>query len=166
MQIHSRSLSATDFEHMRALLLKEGPNEWNYLTNESIDAQFALIAAGKAIAVLAEENIIVGFAVLIFRESCPSKLVKYNLLPQIAYINDVVVSREQSGKGIGCRLLLKAVSLAKKEDCSHVYIERHEENIASAGMMRKASFEDVETFYDPTKRTTGSRNTTVLCKST
>lgn len=151
---------------MRDLLLQEGPNEWNYLSDESIGHQFALIESGEAIAVLAEEDEIVGFAVLIFGESCPSKLGEYAALPEIAYINDVVVSAAQSGKGLGSQLLLKAVSLAGGKGCSQVYIERHEENAASAGMMRKAEFVAVETFDDREKRPTGSRRTTVLWKGT
>ena len=166
MKVDSRKLEESDYADMRALLSKEGPNEWNYITDQSIDNQFSLIEKGKAVAVLAEENEIVGFSVLIFRESCPKKLKKYVALSQIAYINDVVVSQAQGGKGLGCRLLLEAVSLAGEEGCNQVYIERHEENAASAGMMQKAGFDEVETFYDPDKRSSGSRNTTVLCKST
>lgn len=166
MIVDSRQLKESDYAEMRSLLLKEGPNEWNYITEESIDHQFSLIEKGKAVVVLAEENEIVGFSVLIFKESCPKKFIKYADLSQIAYINDVVVSRAQGGKGLGCRLLLKAVSLAGVAGCSQVYIERHEENAASAGMMRKAGFDEVETFQDPQKRSSGSMNTTVLCKRT
>lgn len=43
-----------------------------------------------------------------------------------------------------------------------VFIERHEENAGSAGMMRKAGFREVRTFNDPERRATGSRRTT-LC---
>jgi hypothetical protein len=56
--------------------------------------------------------------------------------------------------------------LSGDAQCEKVYIERHEENLASAGMMRKASFKLVGTFYDPQKRTAGSRNTSVLVKNT
>jgi len=162
MKIHSRKLSETDFQIMRELLLKEGPNEWNYITNESVDHQFNLINQGRALAVVAEEVSIVGFAILIIKEACPQKLSKYSILSDIAYVNDVVVASSQSGKGLGCQLLKESIKLAGNEKCSRVYIERHEENMASAGMMRKSSFELVETFHDPNKRTTGSRNTSVL----
>ncbi len=163
MKIHSRQLDETDLQAMRELLLKEGPNEWNYITDESIDHQFQLIKQGKALAVIAEETSIVGFAVLIIKEASPSKLSKYSVLLDIAYINDVVVASSQSGKGLGSQLLKESIKLAGNEKCTNVYIERHEENLASAGMMRKAGFELVETFHDPNKRTTGSRNTSVLC---
>ena len=50
----------------------------------------------------------------------------------------------------------------RKRDLKEVFIERHEENLASAGMMRKAAFSHVETFHDPAKRTSGSRNSSIL----
>ena len=162
MKIHSRQLIESDFQAMRELLLEEGPNEWNYITDESIDHQFQLLSEGKALAVVAEESSIIGFAVLIIKEACPSKLSKYAVLSDIAYINDVVVSSSQSGKGLGTQLLKEAIKLAGTTKCNNVYIERHEENLASAGMMRKAGFELVENIYDPNKRTTGSRKTSVL----
>jgi L-amino acid N-acyltransferase YncA len=166
MKVHSRQLYAADFEQMRKILLRDGPNEWNYITDESIELQFQLIRDGKAIAVLAEKNEITGFAILIFKEACPSKLSQHSHLSTMAYINDVVVNINYSGKGIGSTLLQKAIELAQKEQCEKVYIERHEENLASAGMMRKASFQIIDTFYDPKKRTSGSRNTSLLVIST
>lgn len=162
MQIHSRKLNEADFQAMKDLLLKEGPNDWNYITNESIAHQFELINQGKALAVLAEDTSIVGFAVLIIKEACPAKLSRHGALSDIAYINDVVVASSQSGKGLGSRLLKESIKIAGNNKCSNVYIERHEENLASASMMRKAGFNLVETFYDPEKRSTGSKNTSVL----
>lgn len=166
MKIHSRPLDETDFNQMREIFLRDGPNDWNYITNESIDLQFQLILDGNALAVLDEEDDIAGFAVLIFKEACPSKLSKYSDLSTMAYINDVVVSSRHTGKGIGSHLLKKAVEFARKEQCQKVFIERHEENLASAGMMRKVTFEVVDTFYDPKKRSVGSRKTSVLAIST
>ncbi|GDY24692.1 GNAT family N-acetyltransferase [Agarivorans sp. Toyoura001] len=161
MNIHSRELLNTDFQSMKELLLTEGPNLWNYITEESINQQFTLIVNGDAVAVLLEDKAIVGFAILIFKRACPEKLNQYDDLSNIAYINDVVIAASQSGKGLGSLLLKEAVRLASLQQCSKVYIERHEENLASGGMMRKAGFEIVETFYDPNKRSSGSRNTTI-----
>jgi GNAT superfamily N-acetyltransferase len=165
MKVHSRALNVADFEQMKNLLFRDGPNDWNYITDESVEQQFELIKHGKAVAVIAEESEINGFAILIFKEACPSELSQYSNLSTMAYINDVVVNKNYNGKGIGSTLLKTAIKLAKKEQCKKVYIERHEENLASAGMMRKASFNIVDTFYDPNKRTTGSRNTSVLVKN-
>ena len=166
MKIHTRPLTEIDIKQIHQLFLTDAPNEWNYLTQDSIDSQFQLIKDGKATAVLAEDNEIAGFAVLIFKEACPEYLNQYAKLSSIAYINDVVVSKHHSGKGIGSKLLQKAVGIAKDNQCAEVYIERHEENLASAGMMRKADFDIVNTFFDPEKRTAGSRKTSILCKKT
>jgi ribosomal protein S18 acetylase RimI-like enzyme len=103
--------------------------------HESINLQFQLIRDGKALAVLAEDNEINGFAILIFKEACPSKLSQYSDLSTMAYINDLVVNINYSGKGIGSTLLKKAIELAHKGQCEKVYIERYEENLALAGMM-------------------------------
>ena len=119
------------------------------ITEASIELQFQLIQNNKALAVISEENEISGFAVLILKETCPSKLTKYADLASIAYINDVVVSANHSGKGISSILLDKAVEYAGEAKCEKVYIERHEENLASAGMMRKPQFEIVDTFHGP-----------------
>ena len=162
MNIHTRHLEMPDFQAMRELLLTEGPNEWNYITDESIAHQFQLIADGTAMAVLAEDEKIAGFSVVIFGQGCPQKLSKYDDLSEIAYIKDVVVSSSQSGKGLGTLLLEESIGQARTNRLKKVYIERHEENLASAGMMRKAGFEIVETLHDPQKRATGSRNTSVL----
>ena len=151
---------------MRALMLKGGANEWNHITDTSIGLQFQLIQDNNALAVIAEENEIAGFAILILKEACPSKLTKYTGLASIAYINDVVVSANHSGKGIGSTLLDKAVDYAGKAKCAKVYIERHEENLESAGMMRKSQFEIVDTFHDPEKRSSGSRKTSILVRPT
>jgi len=166
VKIHSREIDDTDFEQMHTLLLKDGPNDWNYITEESIALQFQLIRNKQATAVLAEENGIHGFSVLVFKQACPAKLSKYDELCSIAYINDVVVSSDHSGKGIGSKLLQESINLARIEKCKRVYVERHEENLASAGMMRKAGFELVETFLDREKRSSGSRNTSILAIST
>ncbi len=166
MKIHSRDLNDSDLIKMRKILLEDGPNNWNFLTNESFNHQFQLIKEGKALAVLAEDDEIVGFAVLIFREHSPEKLEKYAKLSSLDYINDVVVSRTRSGQGIGNKLLNECIVIAKNRASEAVYIERHEENLASAGMMLKAGFEIVETYYDPSKRFVGSKSTTVLKKYT
>ena len=197
VKISSRKqLTESEREHMKTLLLKEGPNEWNYLTEESVTTQFDYIQNGNALVVIAEDDNddnndndndkskIVGFAVLILGAACPAKLSKYhqasllnNNNNNVAYINDVVVAKKMAGQGVGTRLLLECVSIVidassttrggeseNNHGTAAVYIERHEENAASAGMMRNAGFELVETIFDPAKRRSGSRKTSILVK--
>jgi GNAT superfamily N-acetyltransferase len=166
MKIHSRLLEEIDFKNIKELLLKDGINEWNYITEESINNQFQLIKEGKASVILAEKNEIIGFAILIHEEFGLDIYRKYGDLASTASINDVVVSKDHSGKGIGSKLLNECISVARQLHFHTVYIERHEENLASAGMMRKSGFQIIETFYDSKKRFSGSKNTTVLKKNT
>ena len=161
LNIISRKLTDSDLKNMKTLLFNEGPSEWNYLTEDSVNEQIDLIREGKALAVVAEDDGIFGFAVLILGHACPRKLSKYQSLDQIAYIKDVVVGKKLAGQGVGTKLLLECLSIAKDKNFDDVYIERHEENLASAGMMKKAGFELVETIYDPAKRFSGSRNTSI-----
>ena len=161
MKVVSRKLIEDDYNNMKSLLLSHGRNEWNYISEESINRQFQNLKKNMAQAILAEDIEIVGFAILLFQDACPEKYAKYESLGNIACIGDVVVNKNYSGKGIGSKLLSKSIALAKRQNISTIFIERHEENLASAGMMRKAGFEIVETFYDPGKRHSGSRNTTV-----
>lgn len=166
MKIHSRPLQIADFEQIKKILYRDGLNDWNYLTAESVEAQFQLIREGTALAVLAETDEIIGFAILIFKQACPEKLCQYADLSTLAYINDVAVNALYRGQGIGSRLLNKSIEIARHAQCDQVFIERHEENLASAGMMRKAAFSVVDTFYDPQRRTVGSRNTALLARRT
>lgn len=168
MKIHCRNLHDIDYLNMRSILLKDGVNDWNYITEDSIATQFSLIDEGKASVALAEveEGEIIGFAVVIHSDAFPTKLAKYTDFSDIAYIKEVVVSKSHCGKGLGSKLVQECVLIARSRNASNVFVERHEENAASARMMRKAGFEVVDTFYDPEKRSTGSRKTVVLAKCT
>lgn len=77
------------------------------------------------------------------------------------YICEAVVHRAQAGRGIGARLLTAAIDVLAARGLREVYIDRHEENAASAGMMRKAGFVEIDTFAEPARRPHGSGRTTV-----
>jgi len=79
------------------------------------------------------------------------------------YVNEAVVRRDQTGRGVGTRLLKEALASLATMGVQMVFIDRHEENLASAGMMRRAGFVEVETYPDPRRRTHGSGRTTVCC---
>jgi ribosomal protein S18 acetylase RimI-like enzyme len=155
---------------LKNLLWDQGPNEWNYLTEEGVDAELALIEQGNAIAMAAVESDylhsdkdqIIGFAILMDGVVSPDYLTKYYTLNELCYIGDVVVSQAYSGQGIATKLLELCIKEAKDQRVQAVLIERHEENLASAGMMRKAGFQVIDTFHDPNKRSSGSRNTAIL----
>ncbi|WP_409418659.1 N-acetyltransferase family protein [Marinomonas sp. RS-M-Aa-14] len=158
-----RPAAVEELADVKALLWDQGPNKWNYLTEESVETEFALVEQGSAMVMVAVDNEqIVGFAVLMDGEVSPDYLAKYYALDDICYIGDVVVSSAYSGQGIATKLLECCIESSKEKRASVVLIERHEENLASAGMMRKAGFQVVDTFSDPGKRSVGSRKTAIL----
>ena len=163
-----RQAALEELADVKKLLWDQGPNEWNYLTEEGVDAEFSLIEQGSAAAMVAVDSLgadssqIIGFAVLIDGAVSPDYLTKYSAHNELCYIGDVVVSQAYSGQGIATKLLECCIEKSKEKRASVILIERHEENLASAGMMRKAGFQVIDTFHDPDKRSSGSRNTAIL----
>ncbi len=161
--IKYRKALLEDIPTLKKLLWKYGPNEWNYLTQEGVDGEFKLLNKGTALAIVAtSEDEIVGFSVLIDGSESPKYLSKYCKIEEMCFIGDVLVSSLYSGKGIATKLLEACLNESKNKAISTVLIERHEENLASASMMKKAGFHIVDTFYDPDKREAGSRNSVIL----
>ena len=161
--VEYRQAYLKELDEVKAVLWDYGPNEWNHLTSEGVEAEFSLVENGNAQVIVAiNDNEIIGFAVLIDGLFCPNYLKKYCQMEQMKFVGDVVVSSLHSGKGVATKLLEECLSAAKTHKVSTVLIERHQENLASAGMMRKAGFEIVDTFYDPEKRVVGSRNSVIL----
>lgn len=162
--IRYRTGQTDEIEQLKSLLWEYGPNEWNYLTEDGVDEEFALVENRQAEVIVAtESDEIVGLAVLIDGAFCPDYLTKYGNLNQIAFVGDVVVAAPHEGKGIATNLLKTCLAKASEKGIKQILIERHEENLASAGMMKKAGFEVIDTFYDPQKRSAGSRNS-VICE--
>ncbi len=163
--IKYRKATLDELGELIALLWKEGPNEWNYLTQEGVENEFLLVENGSATAFVATDSEeIIGMAVLIKGSACPEYLLKYGTVADMYFIGDVVVVSSHSGQGIATQLLKICIEDAKGRNAKRVLIERHEENKASAGMMRNAGFNLIDTFYDPEKRESGSRNTCILEK--
>ena len=71
--------------------------------------------------------------------------------------------RDWVGQGLGTRLLREALASLSSRGVSSVFIDRHEENLASAGMMRRAGFVEMDTYADPRRHPHGSGRTTVCC---
>lgn len=157
-----RHAEAADIPAMSAFIFEHGANQWNYLPEADVAAHLAAIAEGKAQAVLAEaDGALAGFVTFMSART----MVRYQSMDRVGYphgyVCEAVVHRECAGKGLGSRLLRAAVEELCRQGFKEIYIERHEENMASAGMMRKAGFVEVATFDDPERRASGSRRTTV-----
>ena len=147
---------------LEALILDHGANIWNYLPEDGIRAHLADIAQGidHGVVALLGSDILgaVTFGLSAdFDRYLPAQL---RGTPQ-GYVSEAVVRRDRVGQGLGTRLLREALAVLSTMGVQWVFIDRHEENVASAGMMRRAGFVEVETYADPRRRPHGSGRTTV-----
>ncbi|MDA7088639.1 GNAT family N-acetyltransferase [Pseudomonas sp. SA3-5] len=159
-----RQAQDRDIDNLCALIFEHGPNPWNHLPQDEVAAHLQGIAAGAVQALLAErEGELLGF--VSYRQS--RDFARYQPAPRRAqvhaYICEAVTHRDMAGQGLGSHLLRQVVSLLAEQGLHDIYIERHEENAASAGMMRKAGFVEIESYADPDRRPHGSGRTTVCC---
>lgn len=162
-ELQIRMARADDITGMCALIFEHGENPWNHLPRAEVTAHLQNISDSSVEAVLAERaGELLGFVSF--------QVTRYFAGYQAAersdwvqgYICEAVIRREMAGQGLGSRLLGKAVARLAELGVVDIYIDRHEENAASAGMMRKAGFVEIETYADPERRPNGSRRTT-LC---
>lgn len=158
-----RLADAGDIAELCAFLFEHGPNPWNFLPPDAVEAHLRGIADGAVLAVLGErEGWLAGFVSMCLSSDFHAhQPADRRDLPQ-GYVYEAVVHRELAGQGLGTRLLRAAMSRLVALGAKDIYIERHEENAGSAGMMRKAGFREVLIFDDPSRRPNGSRRTT-LC---
>lgn len=143
-------------------ILTQGANEWNWLPLAGVQAHVDDIAHGRARAVLAlDDGQLLGAVTFCLTD----EFSRYQLPTQAqirhGYVCEAVVRADQAGRGLGTKLLQQAIALMAAQGVRTVYIDRHEENAASAGMMRKAGFVEIDTFAEPARRPHGSGRTTV-----
>lgn len=151
---------------LEALIFDHGANSWNYLPEDGIRAHLADIARGRDHGRVAlRDGDILGVVTFglntDFDRYVPAPL---RGTPQ-GYVSEAVVRRERVGQGLGTRLLREALAVLSTMGVQRVFIDRHEENKASAGMMRRAGFVEIDTYSDPRRRPHGSGRTTVCCFS-
>ncbi|MEN0106421.1 MAG: GNAT family N-acetyltransferase [Pseudomonas sp.] len=157
-----RNAQTEDIGELTALLLEHGPNPWNYLPEDDVRAHLQAIADGSVEAVVAQQGErIVGFVSYIRTWQFADQQPAARRDEAHGYICEAVVHRDLAGQGLGSTLLEQAVAQLGEKGLVDIYIDRHEENAASAGMMRKAGFSELHTYADPERRPNGSRRTTV-----
>lgn len=166
MAVRLAPARGVDVPALAELILTHGPNAWNWLPAEGVQSHFLDIAAGRAHAVLAwQGRQLVGAATYCLTDQFRRYQAGDRADAQHGYVCEVVVAPEHAGRGLGSRLLGEVNTRLAALGVREIYIDRHEENAASAGMMRKAGFEEVETFAEPARRPHGSGRTTV-CRLT
>lgn len=147
---------------LQALIFDHGANSWNYLPEDGIREHLDDIAQGRAHGVLASQD---GHLLGAVTFGLSTAFDRY-LPPQTSgtpqgYVSEAVVRRDRVGQGLGTRLLREALAALSAMGVQAVFIDRHEENLASAGMMRRAGFVEIETYDDPRRHPHGSGRTTV-----
>jgi GNAT superfamily N-acetyltransferase len=154
--------SAQDLPALRSLIFDHGANVWNYLPEDAIGKHLDDIAEGRAHGVLAlEQGQLIGAVTFGLSTDFDHYLPEQVRGTPQGYVSEAVVRRDRTGQGLGTRLLRQALVELGKLGAEVVFIDRHEENLASAGMMRAAGFVEMDTYADPRRRPHGSGRTTV-----
>ncbi|BBF87557.1 histone acetyltransferase HPA2 and related acetyltransferase [Aquitalea magnusonii] len=160
MQI--RPAVAADVAALQQLILREGPNDWNYLPPDAVAETLQQLAAGRVQGLLAEQQ---GKLVGIMLFACADPYPQYRPAdiapPQAAFLIEAVVSRACAGQGLGSRLLLAVCAALRTQGYGWLCADRHQQNAGSAGMMRKAGFAELGSYLDTERRWSGSRQTSV-----
>ena len=144
------------------LIFDHGANVWNFLPEDGIRQHLAHVVTGRDHGVLAlQEGQLLGAVTFGLSTDFDRYLPGHARGTPQGYVSEAVVRRDRTGQGLGTRLLREALTRLSTMAVHAVFIDRHEENLASAGMMRKAGFVEVETYVDPRRRPHGSGRTTV-----
>lgn len=160
--INMRFATAADCVALQELILRHGPNDWNYLPADGVAQTLRQLAAGSVQGLLAEqEGNLLGIMLFAVNDRYPSYRPADVAADKAGFLIEAVVSRDCAGLGLGSRLLLAVCAALRQQGCDWLCADRHQENAASAGMMRKAGFVELGSYDDPTHRWSGSRRTTV-----
>jgi len=163
--IEGLAITSAGTEHLpalQALIFDHGANIWNYLPEDGIHAHLDDIAQGGAHGVLAlQDGHLLGAVTFGLSTDFEHYLPPQTRGTAQGYVSEAVVRRDRVGQGLGTRLLREALAALSAMGARAVFIDRHEENLASAGMMRGAGFVEIDTYTDPRRRPHGSGRTTV-----
>lgn len=147
---------------MRKLIFEHGPNPWNHLPEDGVNAHLDRVEAGTEWAVTAwAGHDLVGFVSFRVGRLFPQYEPEATRHMDHGYIVEGVVHRRFAGVGIGAALLNAAKNRLRERGVPVVYADRHEENIGSAALMAATGFEIVDTFPEPARRPHGSGKTCV-----
>lgn len=157
-----KSAQISDVPAMLMFIFEHGMNQWNYLNRQSVSAHLADIEIARAQALLATiDGELAGFTTFMLSTGLAHYQAPEHRGSTHGYICEAVVHRERAGRGVGTILLRAATVQLAAQGFNEIYIERHEENLASAGMMRKAGFFEIAVFKDTKRRVAGSQRTSV-----
>ena len=157
-----RPATPDDLTAIHGLIMEHGPNQWNWLPEDGVASTLDELRTGLAGAVVADNGQRLLGALVYRQEDHFPHLRPHDVAPaQCGFLVEAVVSREAAGQGLGTRLMQAACDGLATRGITWITADRHEENAASAGMMRRAGLVLVSTFDDPERRPHGSRRTSV-----
>ncbi|MCS5595422.1 MAG: GNAT family N-acetyltransferase [Porticoccaceae bacterium] len=157
---------ADELDYLQKFLVDQGTNQWNYLPEDGVKQQFKRLDVGADFCLVAKDGEdIIGMAIYCQPGDIPDLFDHYVDRNDVVYVAEVVVHAQWSGNGIGSTLLKQIAIKAKELGAHELIIDRHEQNLASAGMMEKAGFTELDCFADPKRRHAGSRKTSILSLS-
>ena len=163
MKIHINQARSKEIEQLEGFFLHHGVNPFNYLPSEAIKLQIQRVIAKTDICLVAVgDKKMLGIAIYRQLGDLPTIFRNYIEQSHCIYLAEIVVHREFNGRGIGTNLIKKIACNAVDEGAHFIVADRHDENLASAGMMKKSGFEVLHSFNDPNRRGTGNRKTTML----
>lgn len=141
-------------------MMKEGPNEWQYLPFDEIEVFLDQIdELSSAAFIVSDRDRLVGVSTCrITNDYEVHEVTRDRGLAGV--VDDVVVDREYVGCGIGSVLLSAGTEYLFAQGATRVFAERHEENHRSAMIMRRVGFSVIKVF-DDSKRNSGSSRTAV-----
>lgn len=160
-----RRANKDDLDSMYALIFDHGTNEWNFLPKVGVQRELEDLRNDRAIGIVAKaQQVLIGLAIC-YADFIrfPQYTVEDSPSSENGYIGDVVVHKSFVGQGIGTQLLNEAKKALLEAGVKRVYIDCHEENLASRGMMKKAAFKEVATYIDFERSTSSSRKTWLGC---
>jgi len=139
-----------DLTALEEFLHENGANEWNYLPAEGVKCTFDLVRARQAEILCAftpeyksNSALCVGIGIYIVPAALPEEWKKFTNGQPTVFIVEVCVHRHHTGHGVGTQILAKIADRAMagagsgSAGAHMLLMDRHQDNAASAGMMRR-----------------------------
>lgn len=154
--------SAVELEAAEALLRTQGPNRWLHLSDEEIQRERSAIVTRRGMAIIAVAGAeLVGFCVCIRGEFINAVIADYCTVSRFAQIGNVVVHSAFRRRGVARSMVRRVVVHMRERGVEAVFIERHEQNLPMQRVLETLEFEDLATYLDVERRSSGSRSTTI-----
>ena len=137
-EITYRNATRTDIPAMSRFIFRHGPNRYNYLPREGVNAHLDGIGkrTAKTAAIIAMHGRqLVGFVSYMWGNVMP----KYER-KEHGYVAEAVVHQKRLGEGIGTEIGRRAVQALKRKGLAMVYVKHHTGNAPSRKTWKRLGF--------------------------